>query len=356
MRLGGVSVSLFIRLSHRSVSYLLFLHLRNYGKLLHQHIAGAARRGTAGWSQTTISAFPTISTFGGAQPCLSMDNTTYNQLAQCAMMQPSRLQQPMQAMFGPPIVPQPSLSMDLATDSQNTNFNLSANGDFTIQELDTTMLSAGFQKSSFGPPILPQMRPPAIHATCSEQGPFSFMTQRQVPVDNRSQQPPEATQLEARKPAQKRRPCLQRSGNMPKVGFGSSSWARNLVTRTLCGPSTKNLDSQPRKHSDFLVFLHAKLSYSERQYKAKILQMKLKRNVEEKYRKAVVRHIQYRKSAFGKVTKYVRVGRHRKTEATIQHWMKERPMNNLSLHGSPPSRKSISKVYEVLTEACSTFE
>jgi hypothetical protein len=296
--------------------------------------------------------FQPFQPLAGAQPSLSMDSTTNNQLAQCAMMRPSWLQQPMQAMFGPPVVPQPSVSMYLATDSQNTNFNLSANGDFTIQELDTTMLSAGFQQSSFGPPILPQMRPPAIHATCSEQGPFSFMTQRQVPVDNRSQQPPETTQLRARK----RRPCLQRRGNLPKVGFRSSSWTRNLVTRTLCGPSTKNLDSQPRKHSGFLIFLHAKLSYSERQYMAKILQMKLKQNVEEKDRKAVVRHIQYRKSAFGKVTKYVRVGRHRKTEATIQHWMKERPMNNLSLHGSPPSRKSISKVYEVLTEACSTFE
>jgi hypothetical protein len=140
--------------------------------------------------------FQPFQALAGGQPSLS---TTNNQLAQCAMMQPSWLQQSMQAMFGPPVVPQPSLSMDLTTDSQNTNFNFSANGDFTIQELDTTILSAGFQQSSFGSPILPQMRPPAIHATCSEQGPFSFITQRQVPVDNRSQQPPEATQLEARK-------------------------------------------------------------------------------------------------------------------------------------------------------------
>ena len=80
----------------------------------------------------------------------------------------------------------------------------------------------------------------------------------------------------------------------------------------------------------------------ERQYKAKILQMKLKRNVDAKERAALVRHIQYRKDILGKVTKYVRVHGHRKTQAKVQQWTKGYPMMKGPAIHIPPSRKSMS--------------
>ena len=80
---------------------------------------------------------------------------------------------------------------------------------------------------------------------------------------------------------------------------------------------------------------------SERQYKAKILQMKLKRNVESNDRTTVVRHIRYRKDVCDKVTKYVRVYGHRKPEAMIQQWMKDYPMMAKPTTCRTSSRKSM---------------
>lgn len=67
--------------------------------------------------------------------------------------------------------------------------------------------------------------------------------------------------------------------------------------------------------------------------------MKLKRNVEERKRKSIVRHIQYRKEVLRKATNHVRVYGHLKTD-DIQRWMQQYPTTSRRFHGPPPSRKS----------------
>jgi hypothetical protein len=72
-----------------------------------------------------------------------------------------------------------------------------------------------------------------------------------------------------------------------------------------------------------MALLAKLILHSERQYKRKIEQMKLKRNVEASKRLPVIQRIQYRKDILGKSTEYVRIHGHRKTQEMIQQWIKQ---------------------------------
>lgn len=126
------------------------------------------------------------------------------------MMLSSGLQQPVQALFEPPVMPQPSRLMDYSSNNQSIEFNPGTNEDLAIQDredmipiteggLDMTMLSSGLQQSTFRPSIAPQTCSPAMNTVCSEQGPSSFM----VPTDNQPQHPSGVVHLAARKRAPK---------------------------------------------------------------------------------------------------------------------------------------------------------
>jgi hypothetical protein len=126
------------------------------------------------------------------------------------MMLSSGLQQPVQALFEPLVMPQPSRLMDYSSNNQSIEFNPGTNEDLAIQDredmmpiteggLDTTMLLSGLQQSIFRPLIAPQTCSPAMNTVYYEQGPSSFM----VPTDNQLQHPPRVVHLAARKRAPK---------------------------------------------------------------------------------------------------------------------------------------------------------
>jgi hypothetical protein len=80
--------------------------------------------------------------------------------------------------------------------------------------------------------------------------------------------------------------------------------------------------------------------HSERQYKTKIQQMKLERNVKANERKTIVQHIQHRKYAVGKKSRHVQVRGHKITAEKLSRWMKEN-VNNPPLLTCPLSRESM---------------
>jgi hypothetical protein len=98
--------------------------------------------------------------------------------------------------------------------------------------------------------------------------------------------------------------------------------------------------------SDFKRFkisyplIEADYAHSERQYKTKIQQMKLERNVKENERRTIVKHIQHRKYVIGKESRHVQVRGHVITAEKLSRWMKENANNPPSLTG-PLSRESI---------------
>lgn len=84
----------------------------------------------------------------------------------------------------------------------------------------------------------------------------------------------------------------------------------------------------------------ADLSHSERQYKAKIQQMALERNVKALERKAIVQNINHRKYALGKKTGLVRVRGRRIAPEKLSRWMRE-----LATDVPPMSANSLSRKF-----------
>ncbi|ERF72537.1 hypothetical protein EPUS_02818 [Endocarpon pusillum Z07020] len=76
---------------------------------------------------------------------------------------------------------------------------------------------------------------------------------------------------------------------------------------------------------------------TERQYKAKIQQMKLERNVKTKERRTILQHIQHRKYSVGKESRHVRIRGHKITAEKLARWMKESIINHPVLLTSPLS-------------------
>ncbi|KAF4637156.1 hypothetical protein G7Y89_g909 [Cudoniella acicularis] len=217
---------------------------------------------------------------------------------------------------------QPSPPMDFTTNNQLSRFTDCAAQDLTFEdfenitsagagEFDTTMLSSGLQQSLFRPLIAPQTCSLVMNTLCSEKGPSSFMG----PTDNQPQHPLRVVHRAARKRAPKA-PTIS-----PKKWEPAEGRIRQLFV------------DEERTYKDVM----ATVNKDERQYKAKILQMKLKRNVEAAKRTALIRHIQYRKDTLKKATKYVRVHGHRKPQAMVQQWMKEYPMTKWPTPYPPPS-------------------
>ncbi|KUJ18790.1 uncharacterized protein LY89DRAFT_717327 [Mollisia scopiformis] len=281
----------------------------------------------------------------GIPICAYPENITSLQMEGSDTMMPvSGLHQSMQAMFGPLVESQPSLSLDqtrlIDVNDQDLTCDQNSGSDLNFQmglsnplmqivelpqppqawsgpsaHLFGQLNTSHLDQSTFGLLTLPQ------NALGLGATPSSLVTPHQLEAESHAQQSFGAAQPAPRKRA-------------PKAStMSAEKWepAESRIRQLF-------LDEE-RSYKEVMDIVNQEFGFTatERQYKAKVLQMKLKRNVEASKRRVIVRHIQHRKQSSGKVTKLVRVQGHRKSEAIIQKWMKEYPELNRPIHCIPPS-------------------